>query len=232
MFIKLIFSFFLLLLVNLISGEGQSELRPSKATLTMSAGDMQVWLKKNEGNIWEMGSSVDGGRIFNREETSIFELNDNSLIPLSHKIKMKILFKRINASANFNWENLSLNYQEGKNEGTIQLVEGTLGPATAQLKMRLDLKTMDKDSLPTEMKYFVYFRGEIKERTYLIQGWEEVDTPIGSFNCIKVIRQFSSDEDRDQIYWFAPELDFSIVRIYDRNDRESDLLLKTLEFAD
>ncbi len=232
MFIRLIIISSLLLSFSLLPAEQQSNLRPSKATLTMDAGDMEVWLKRKEGNTWEMGSSVDGGRIFNREETSIFELNGNSLTPLSHKIKMKILFKKINASANFNWQNLSLDYQEGKSKGSINLIENTLGPATAQLKMRLDLKEMNLESLPKEMKYFVYFRGEIKERTYLIQGWEDVETPIGNFNCVKVVRKFSSDEDRDQIYWFAPKLDFSIVRIYDRNDRESDLLLKDLEFGD
>ena len=43
----------------------------------MKAGDMEVWLKIKENNIWEMGSNVDGGRVFKREEISVFELNQN-----------------------------------------------------------------------------------------------------------------------------------------------------------
>ena len=216
---------------NLI-GENFAELRPSKATLTMNSGDMEVWLEKKGSNTWEMGSFVDGGRIFEREEISVFELNQNSVIPLDHKVRMKILFKKIKASAHFDWGNLKVDFEEGKNKGSLKLVEGTLGPATAQLKMRLDLKLLNINALPEKMKYFVYYRGEIKERIYLLQGFEDVETPFGKFNALKVVREFSPEEDRKQIYWFAPDLDFSIVRILNVDGRESDLSLKSLEFFD
>ena len=87
---------FLLIIVsfNLI-GENLLDLNPSLATLSMKGGDMEVWLKKKENNIWEMGSFVDGGRVFEREEVSVFEINQNSLVPLDHKIRMKILFLAI-----------------------------------------------------------------------------------------------------------------------------------------
>ena len=231
--IKVLVILFISFSLNLI-GENFIELRPSKATLTMDLGDMKVWLEKTENNIWEMGSKVDGGRLFQREEISAFELNQNSLIPLDHKRSMKILFRGTAKSfVHFDWENLTLDYQEGKNKGSITLIDGTLGPATAQLKMRLDIRSMDINALPESIKYFVYFRGEIKERTYLLKGFEDIETPLGTFNTLKVEREFLPEEDREQIYWFAPELDFSIVRILDTNNgRTSDLLLKSLEFAD
>ena len=216
---------------NLI-GENFVELRPSKATLTMKSGDMEVWLEKKGNNTWEMGSFVDGGRIFEREEISVFELNQNSVIPLDHKVRLKILFKKIKASAHFDWESLKVDFEEGKNKGSLKLVDGTLGPATAQLKMRLDLRLLNINALPEKMKYFVYYRGEIKERIYLLQGFEDVETPFGKFNALKVVREFSPEEDREQIYWFAPDLDFSIVRILNVDGRESDLSLKSLEFFD
>ena len=231
--IKVLVILFISFSFNLI-GENFIELRPSKATLTMDLGDMEVWLEKTENNIWEMGSKVDGGRLFQREEISAFELNQNSLIPLDHKRSMKILFRGTAKSfVHFDWENLTLDYQEGENKGSITLIDGTLGPATAQLKMRLDIRSMDINALPESIKYFVYFRGEIKERTYLLKGLEDTETPLGTFNTLKVEREFLPEEDREQIYWFAPELDFSIVRILDTNNgRTSDLLLKSLEFVD
>ena len=207
-------------------------LKPSKATLTMQAGDMEVWLEKKENNIWEMGSIVDGGRVFQRKEVSIFKLKEDSVIPLDHKISMKILFKKIKASAQFNWESLTLDYEEGKNKGSLRLIDGTLGPATAQLKMRLDLRSMDINALPEKMKYVVYYRGEIKERTYSLKGFEDTETPFGTFNTLRVEREFPPEEKREQIYWFAPDLDFSIVRILNTDGRKSDLVLKSLEFAD
>ena len=215
-----------------LSAEKLEVLKPSKATLTMQAGDMEVWLEKKENNIWEMGSLVDGGRVFQRKEVSIFELKEDSVIPLDHKMSMKILFKKIKASARFNWENLTLDYGEGKDKGSLKLIDGTLGPATAQLKMRLDLRSMDINALPEKIKYVVYYRGEIKERTYSIKGFEDTETPFGTFNTLKVEREFLPEEEREQIYWFAPDLDFSIVRILNTDGRKSDLLLKSLEFGD
>ena len=224
-FILIIFSFHL-------PAVTPEELRPSIATLSMEQGDMEVWLEKKEGGTWEMGSKVDGGRIFKREEYSVFKLEDDLLIPLEHKINMKILFKKIRASANFNWKDSTLDFKEGKKEGSIKLEEGTLGPATAQLKMRLDLRLMDINKLPDEIVYKVYFRGEIKERTYLLKGFEKTTTPLGIFNSLRVERQFLPEEEREQIYWFAPDLDFSIVRILNNDGRKSDLLLKSIEFGD
>ena len=150
-----------------LSAEKLEVLKPSKATLTMKAGDMEVWLEKKENNIWEMGSLVDGGRVFQRKEVSIFELKEDSVIPLEHKMSMKILFKKIKASARFNWENLTLDYGEGKDKGSLKLIDGTLGPATAQLKMRLDLRSMDINALPEKIKYVVYYRGEIQSLIHI-----------------------------------------------------------------
>ena len=215
-----------------LSAEKLEVLKPSKATLTMKAGDMEVWLEKKENNIWEMGSLVDGGSVYQSKEVSIFELKEDSVIPLEHKMSMKILFKKIKASARFNWENLTLDYGEGKDKGSLKLIDGTLGPATAQLKMRLDLRSMDINALPEKIKYVVYYRGEIKERTYSLKGFEDTETPFGTFNTLKVEREFLPEEEREQIYWFAPDLDFSIVRILNTDGRKSDLLLKSLEFGD
>ena len=230
--IKLLITLLIPFSFQLIGGNLE-ELKPSKATLTMDIGDMKIWLERKENNIWEMGSTVKGGRVFQRQEISVFELNQNSIVPLEHKIRTKILFKEIKASAHFDWETFTLDYKEGENKGSIKLIDGTLGPATAQLKMRLDIRLMDINALPESIKYFVYFRGEIKERTYLLKGFEDTETPLGTFNTLKVEREFLPEEDREQIYWFAPELDFSIVRILDTNNgRTSDLLLKSLEFVD
>ena len=227
---------FLLILLSLLSfdliSKDYSDLKASKATLTMNGGDMEVSMTKKEGNIWEIKSFIEGGRIFQREEISTFELNKNTLIPLTHKLRMRILFKKIKSSASFDWKNLKVDYQEGKDKGSIRLIDGTLGPATAQLQMRLDLKNMNLNSLPKKIKYWVYFRGEIKQRTYLFEGFEEIITPLGSFNALRLRREFLPEEEREQVYWFAPELDFIIVRILNIDGRKSDLLLKSLEFID
>ena len=216
---------------NLISKD-LSGIKASRTILSMDSGEMEFLITKKEDNLWEMRSFVDGGRVFEREEISIFKLSKENLIPLNHKIRMRILFKKIKSSTSFDWENLKANYQEGKDKKSIPLIEGTLGPATAQLQMRLDLRRLDLNSLPEKIKYLIFFRGEIKQRTYLLEGFEDIKTPLGNFKALKLSREFAPDEEREQVYWFAPELDFAVVRILNKDRRQSDFLLKSLEIID
>ena len=213
-------------------GEDFSDIRPSKATLSMKEGDMEVLMTKQDGNTWEIKSFVKGGRIFEREEISTFELNKNTLIPLTHKIRMRIFFKKIKANSLFNWEDKKIYFSEGKEKGSVDLLEGTQGPSTIQLKMRLDLRNLNPESLPKKINYLVFFRGEIKNRTYNIEGFENIKTPMGEYKTLKLSREFLPGDDREQIYWFAPQLDFTLVRILNIDERKSDLTLKSFEFLD
>jgi len=213
-------------------GKDFSDIRPSKATLSMKEGDMEVSMTKKEGNIWEIKSFIEGGRIFQREEISTFELNKNTLIPLTHKLRMRILFKKIKANTLFNWEDKKIYFSEGKEKGSIDLLEGTQGSSTIQLKMRLDLMNLNPESFPKKVNYLVFFRGEIKKRTYNIEGFENIKTPLGEYRTLKLSREFSPDDAREQIYWFAPQLDFTLVRILNSGERRSDLALKSFEFLD
>lgn len=213
-------------------GEDFSDIRPSKATLSMKEGDMEVLMTKQDGNTWEIKSFVKGGRIFEREEISTFELNKNTLIPLTHKIRMRIFFKKIKANSLFNWEDKKIYFSEGKEKGSVDLLEGTQGPSTIQLKMRLDLRNLNPESLPKKINYLVFFRGEIKNRTYNIEGFENIKTPMGEYKTLKLSREFLPGDGREQIYWFAPQLDFTLVRILNIDERKSDLTLKSFEFLD
>ena len=45
----------------------------------------------------------------------------------------------------------------------------------------------------------------------------------------KVSRKFDEGSDRSQILWLAPELDYSVIKIYDKNDREVEIKIKKFE---
>ena len=59
---------------------------------------------------------------------------------------------------------------------------------------------------------------------------EEVSTPMGKIEALKVYRVFKEGENRKQIYWLSPEYDFALVKIIDKNsDRESIVRIKSIE---
>ena len=207
-------------------------LLPSTAELEIKAGnftlDMNVSLIEENG-IWEVSSKVGG--IVKREEFESFILENERIIPLQYYRKQKILFKRKDSKAIFDWDSSSLSFKENKKKGTIDLEENVLGPSTATLKLRIDVKSIGLKNLPETIQYKVYYNGEIKERTYQFGEIEEVNTLMGKLKALRVSRVFANGENRKQIYWLCPEFDFSIIRIVDENnERNSDIRIKSISF--
>jgi len=76
----------------------------------------------------------------------------------------------------------------------------------------------------------VYWKGSIKNRTYTVKKIKEtIETDLGSFEAYRVSRNFEEGSDRKQIFWLAPDLDYSVIKIVDKNDRESEIKIKTFE---
>ncbi len=226
-------SFFSLLFILGASPISTAQLLlPSTAELEIKAGnftlDMNVSLIEENG-IWEVSSKVGG--IAKREEFESFILENERIIPLQYYRKQKILFKRKNSKAIFDWDSSNLSFKENKKKGTIDLEENVLGPSTATLKLRIDVKSIGLKNLPETIQYKVYYNGEIKERTYQFGEIEEVNTLMGKLKALRVSRVFANGENRKQIYWLCPEFDFSIIRIVDEdNERNSDIRIKSISF--
>ena len=92
---------------------------------------------------------------------------------------------------------------------------------------------MTEQEIPEEITYDVYWKGTIKKRSYDVsKNKESVETPLGVFEAYKVSRNFDETSERSQIFWLAPSLDFSVIRIYDKNDREIEIKIKEFEETD
>ena len=206
------------------------EIQPSRATLESNVGEMQVEMIKLDNGHWKLNSLLDGGSIVRREESEIFELVENQIKPINYDFNQRILFRRYKASADFNWDKKEVEFIENKDKGVLTLSENVLGPSSASLQLRLDFRQFDMDKIPDSISYVVYWRGTIKNRTYEVQKEKEsIETPFGTYDAFKVSRQFEEGSERSQIFWLAPDLDFSVIKIYDKNDREVEIKIKNFE---
>jgi len=206
------------------------EIKPSRATLESNVGDMQVEMIKLEDGSWQMNSLLDGGSIVRREESELFEIINNQIKPINYRFNQRILFRRSKASADFDWGNNEVSYTENKEKGKIVLTENILGPSSASLQLRLDFRQLGEANIPNEISYKVYWKGTIKNRIYDVsEAKESVETPFGTFEAYKVSRQFEKGSDRSQVFWLAPDLDFAVIKIYDKNDREVEIKIKNFE---
>jgi len=228
---KIITLLVLLTSINIFSLE-LTEIKGSIATLTSEIGEMEVSMTKNEKGYWTLKSYLDGGRIVQRKEEELFIFDSTGIRPTSYSFNQRILFKRLKSTAQFDWDNKTVSFKEGKKEGKVSLKNKTLGPSTAQLQLRLDFKNLDLDNLPPEIIYNVYWKGEVKKRSYAILGIENVKTPMGEFLSYKVGRTFPKGSERSQTFWLAPELDFAVIRILNVDGRKTDIKIKTFKIID
>ena len=206
------------------------EIQPSRATLESNVGEMQVEMIKLDNGHWKLNSLLDGGSIVKREESEIFELVENQIKPIKYDFNQRILFRRYKASADFNWDKNEVKFIENKDKGILTLSENVVGPSSASLQLRLDFRQFDMDKIPDSISYVVYWKGTIKNRTYEVQKEKEsIETPFGTYDAFKVSRQFEEGSERSQVFWLAPDLDFSVIKIYDKNDREVEIKIKNFE---
>ena len=205
-------------------------IKPSKAKLQSNVGDMEVEMRLREDGTWKLTSILDGGSIVKREESEVFEIIDNQIKPINYRFNQRILFRRYKASADFDWNNKKLSFVENKDKGVLELYQNILGPSSASLQLRLDFRKLKEGNIPDEISYDVYWKGTIKKRSYDVSKVKEsVETPLGIFEAYKVSRQFDEANERSQIFWLAPSLDFSVIKIYDKNDREIEIEIKEFE---
>ena len=220
-------------LISIQASASDNPLKQSIAVLESKYGDMSVEMIKLEENKWKLSSALVGTGI-KREETEYLYLEDNFVRPIEYKFSQRILFLREKNSANFNWDDYLINYTKKGKSGSVQLEDMVLGPSSAQLQLRLDFRKLDLSNLPKFLKYKVYWKGAVKERFFDIQEKPEViNTKMGSYLSYKVSRRYDPGESKSQIFWLAPDLDFSVIQIFnDDGKRATEIKIKSLKDID
>ena len=227
---KTIHSLVLIIAASMQILTAAEEIKPSRATLESNVGEMQVEMIKLDNGSWKLTSLLDGGSIVRREESEVFELIDNQIKPLNYKFNQRILFRRYKASAEFDWNKDEVSFIENKDQGIIALQDNVLGPSSASLQLRLDFREFGEENIPDEISYIVYWKGAIKNRVYSVKkDKESVETFFGTYEAYKVSRKFNDESDRSQVFWLAPDLDYSVIKIYDKNDREVEIKIKDFQ---
>lgn len=220
-------------LVSINASASNNPLKQSIAILESKYGDMTVKMVKLDDNKWKLSSKLVGTGI-KREEVEYLYLEDDFVRPIEYKFSQRILFLKERNSANFNWDDYAINYTNKGKSGSVQLEDMVLGPSSAQLQLRLDFMKLDLNDIPKLLKYKVYWKGSVKERIFDIQEEpEKIKTAMGVYLSYKVSRRYESGESKSQIFWLAPDLDFSVIQIFnDDGKRETEIKIKSLKDID
>ena len=104
------------------------------------------------------------------------------------------------------------NYQKKKKQRQVKLDSNYLDKLTYQIQLQRDLIRGK-----TPLQYQVIDRGKIKQYNFEIIGEEIVDTALGPINTVKVHR-VRKDSDRETYLWFAPQMNYLLVQIWQNED--------------
>jgi hypothetical protein len=218
-----------ILLLSLPALAGQVELKPYRAvyvnkvdaTISIS-GEAIRELKQLEDGTWELSVEASAMMANIREATRVTQ-RDNQLLPLRYDYHRRILTRNRTAQLRFDWEAGHVTTDIDDKPWRMAIEPGIHDKLSYQLQMPADIADGK-----TSLSYQVADGGRLQTYRFNVTGEDRVDTPAGQFNAIRVERDRGEDSDRETLIWFAPELDYLVVRLeqVEPNGNRFTLLLK------
>jgi hypothetical protein len=180
----------------------------------------------NDGN-WQFSLSAKA-LVAKLNEQSLLSVKENQLLPLHYQYQRKILNNQTDLSIDFDW-------QQGKatthssNSWTMPISAPLQDKLSVQLQLQRDLALAKQINTGDQLSYEVAAGGQIEAFNYRVIGTETLDTPMGTMEAIKIERLRSETSNRLTYIWFAPKLDFHVVRILQQEPDGKQYLLDLQE---
>lgn len=143
------------------------------------------------------------------EESVSFRWQDGRIQPLEYRYSLKgLLVPNRSRAINFNYVADTVNGSYEGDTFTMALAEQALDPLGFQLQLRQDLKAGKR-----EMSYTVADDGDYDQDRFAVIGEEALRTPQGAVQTLKLEKVRDGDSKRETLMWFAPALDYLLVRL-------------------
>ncbi|MGB0203413.1 MAG: DUF3108 domain-containing protein [Neptuniibacter sp.] len=194
-----------------------------KSGISLSGNTVRT-LSTNENGDWSFESKASAmfASVF---ESTQFKWQNNQIIPLKYHFKQSVLGKKRIADVSFDWEQLKVTNTVEDKPWKMPISEGVQDKLSYQLLLQQDLARGLE-----EFNYSVADGGKLKQYKFVVDGKEIVEAPIGSYEAIRIKRLRDAKKNRETFIWFAPELDYQIIKLHqiEKKDKSYTLLLKEL----
>ncbi|KXJ47137.1 MAG: hypothetical protein AXW16_00590 [Cycloclasticus sp. Phe_18] len=134
-------------------------------------------------------------------ETSLFELTEEHIRPLSYHYQQALGNKNKNISLQFNWQKQTLTNSSQGQDWTLTLTKGVLDKALMQVALMLDLN----NPATQVFRYKIADGGKLKTYAFSRLGTEKIDIGGTEYDTVKLARQ-KGTKPLITYYWCAPEL--------------------------
>lgn len=136
------------------------------------------------------------------------QLSGLQIIPKSYLFNQSRRKKSRIDKAEFNGRNAVGSYKNTPYK--VIMPNGTQDRASLELVLARDI-----GQNKSRLQYHVVERGKIKKYNFQKMGNEQIQTPAGNFNAIKVkvIREGKKKKKRETVFWLAEKIDYLPVKI-------------------
>ncbi|MEW6992035.1 DUF3108 domain-containing protein [Colwelliaceae bacterium 6441] len=146
-----------------------------------------------------------------RQEKTTVRIDKNRIIPISYDYQRTGTGKDKSYKWQYDTVNNTATNIISKNTIAVDFSQNIQTPLSYHLQQRLDLINTPKQELFNFS--ILKSKGSIKDYTYQYDGEEELLLPYGAVKAIRLKRE-SSNKTRITYAWFAPELDYLLVKLY------------------
>ncbi len=210
--------FFCLLL--LLANSSRAADIPPKLTLTYSVeksglgrGQYEINFEKQNGQLVTSSKAVPIGvaAAFSNDESMekvVYNISNRDLLPIRY-VQSRTGSKKYVRSANLNWDKQKVSFSEAEDKSLPNGITVDAGSFPVSLMWR---------PLPKLANATGYIVGSKKIRAYRYAEpvGESLETPVGTFDTLRIEKNRVDKENRQFVVWVVPELDNLPIKIEDR----------------
>lgn len=159
-----------------------------------------------------------------REERSTFSHHNGVLVPESYEMKREGTGKDRHYLLTFDNSKQQVLNGSKRKPLAVTWQAGWQDNLSYQLQLRLDLKA-NKPELNYQL---IDKKGAVRHYQFKVSGQESLKLPYGTLDAVKVERVYKGKSDDQAVAWFAPSLDYALVRLWKAEDgvEQFDVILK------
>ncbi|RUO65094.1 Protein of unknown function [Pseudidiomarina planktonica] len=213
----------------------QSDLTPFKADYVVTRGGSDYGhavrtLQTTKNDAYKLTMMTDISWLFlsdKRTFNSEFKLKDNRVQPLVFSYSRTGTGSDKSFAARFDYDQQRLVNQANDKAVGLEWNANRLDEASALVQLQRDVAQADKaDSKTREWQYNVVDeKGADDTLKFRWKSKKEVQLPYGTLETI-VVERVRENSSRVTDYWFAPELNYNLVRMYQAKDGDETATLE------
>jgi hypothetical protein len=163
-------------------------------------------------------------------ETSEFSFTGDQLAPSRYDYTRGGLGKRKQAFLAFDYGSETIQHEDG----TSELIEGTLDKLSYQYQLQLDLAKLElSESSSSTLEYTVADGDKLRYYRFRIAGEEVLTTPAGDMLTVKLERIREHNSDRHTTFWLAKDHGYLLTKLKQQESGKGfELNLESFSFND